>query len=115
MTDAKQIKDLVALYEKYGWTLRRVLLSAELRAALGTETAAIFGIAAIETSDINAAWFERRSQPGMAAWELRLISNDPFAVVEVRHDGEDDEDWEIRVAEAEDRVRQRSVIRHSGH
>ncbi len=50
----------------------------------------LFGDASVISSETDAIWFSRPSGIGREAWELRHLSNPPFALVEVFED-EDDE------------------------
>ncbi len=88
MISAGQIRAIINQYEKHGWTLRRVLLSTPAREYLGTDEI-VFGDALVFSAEIDAAWFSRPSTAG-EAWELRRLSDSPFAIIEVFD--EDDED-----------------------
>ncbi len=87
MIDERQIGEILAQYKKHGWSLRRVLLSASAKENL---PASLFGEVEIISSELDAAWFSRRSPEGREAWELRTLSTAPFALVEVFE--EDDEE-----------------------
>ena len=80
MIGEQAIIEILAQYEKHGWNLRRVLLSAEMLAKLSSP---IFGEAAIIASEINALWFSRASNNDCETWELRHLAAAPFALVEV--------------------------------
>lgn len=106
MMDAAYIKDIIALYKKHGWKLRRVLLSEPLRKDLSTVAADIFADAEVTASELDAAWFSRSSRPDCTAWEIRHLSETPFALLEVIDDNMDAEqsvkllrDTEIRMIE----------------
>jgi hypothetical protein len=78
MSERDLIREILATYEKHGWTLRRVLLTGDKQ-----KEAADFGFdrAIVETSAVNALWFSRPSQEkGREAWELRRISQLPYAL-----------------------------------
>lgn len=90
MIGERQIREILAQYAKHGWNLRRVLLSAE---TLRNLPAAVFGDAEVVSADIDAVWFARRADQGRETWELRRLSNTPFALVEVF---EDDDEEEVR-------------------
>jgi hypothetical protein len=83
MIDAGSINEIIALYTKHGWTLRRVLLSEPLRKKLSTAVAEIFGDSEVASSELDAAWFSRSSRPDCTAGEIRHLSENPFALVEV--------------------------------
>ena len=88
MTDAATVGDIIAQYEKHGWRLRRALLSDEGRSRF----AAVLPDVEDFDSDIDALWFSRRSRPDSEAWELRRLTNLPFALVAViRNDASEDE------------------------
>lgn len=91
MITAGQASEILKQYKKHGWTLRRVLLSAEMETALSKASESVFADVPVESSDIDAAWFSRPSAKGGEAWELRRLTGSPFALVEI-FDDEDDED-----------------------
>jgi len=81
MIDASAIKEIIALYKKHGWTLRRILLSAALEKNLSTGLREVFGDAEITPYLLDAAWFSRSSRPQSETWELRSLCAAPFAIV----------------------------------
>jgi hypothetical protein len=84
MISAEQIQEIISLYQKHGWNLRRVLLSDEFRVNLNEFLQPLFGGAEIVSSpDLNALWFSRASGKTGETWELRHLSAAPFALVEV--------------------------------
>ena len=83
MIDAAAIADILAIYTKHGWKLRRVLLSSELKASLTTSLQVLFGDTEIVSSPLDAAWFTRSSSAGSETWELRRLSITPFALLDV--------------------------------
>ena len=88
MIGEREVKEILAQYERHGWSLRRVLLSAENERNL---PAALFGQTEVVSSNLDALWFSRASSEGREAWELRHLSNTPFALVEV-FEADDEED-----------------------
>ncbi len=104
MIDAAAIGGIIALYRKHGWTLRRVLLSEPLQESLSTAAADIFGDAEVRASELDAAWFSRSSRPNCTAWEIRHLSETPFALVEVIDDHIDAEDAAEVFRDAETRM-----------
>ncbi len=82
MIDSKVIADIIAVYHKYGWILRRVLLTTELKKRLGTDTSQLFAGIKVIDADIDAAWFSRPPQAGGIAWEIRHFSDTPYALLE---------------------------------
>jgi hypothetical protein len=104
MIKAGQIAEILALYKKHGWTLRRVLLSDALRTGLADSLEQLFGAAEIRPSGIDAAWFSRRSKPEQEAWELRRLSEAPLALMEIFDLEDEDEIREETLAEVESRL-----------
>jgi hypothetical protein len=90
MIGATQIQEILTQYKKHGWTLRRVLLCAETQASFADSLANLFGDTPIILSELDAVWFSRPSGIGREAWELRRLSNAPFALVEVFEDDDDE-------------------------
>lgn len=105
MVDSKTVTEIVSLYRKHGWILRRVLLSEGLAARLEGQREEVFGRVEFRNSDIDAAWFSRSSKPGEDTWELRRLSSEAFALCEVFSDEDEEESREAAMAEMEDRLR----------
>lgn len=82
MIEENLIREILSQYKKHGWNLRRVLLLPETKENLFDSLEMLFGEAEIVFSEINAAWFERPSPKNRAAWELRHLSEIPFALFE---------------------------------
>ena len=99
------IEEILAVYQKHGWQLRRVLLRPESRA--GCEQLSLGGIAA-EEATIDALWFSRPSHQGREAWELRLIAENPYALFETFEADELEEEREDVRQEMEARMREYS-------
>lgn len=91
MIDGRKISEIFALYKRHGWLLRRVLLTPETRNLLAG--ANLFAPAEVFEADIDAAWFSRPSGAEREAWELRLLSENPYALLEIF---EADDDEEVR-------------------
>lgn len=100
MIDANEIGEILATYKKYGWVLRRVLLTAALKKNLGE----MFEGVSVYDGDIDAAWFSRPPQPGAIAWEIRHLSTAPYALLE--HLDETDVDFETALHAVEKRLRE---------
>lgn len=88
---ADEIQAIISLYEKHGWVLRRILLTEVLRKSLGDSLTGLFGQNEIVNADIDAAWFSRPSGHDKEAWELRRLSQTPYALFEV-FDSTDEEE-----------------------
>ncbi len=82
MIKAQTIAEILSLYQKHGWILRRVLLSDALKKSLDNSLKTLFGEVEIFSSELDGAWFSRVSAHG-EAWELRRLSDAPFALIEV--------------------------------
>ena len=90
MISAGQIQEILAQYNRYGWNLRRVLLSDRTNESLESSLSRLFGETQIISFEIDALWFSRASEKNGEAWELRRLSDVPFALLEI-FDPEDDE------------------------
>jgi hypothetical protein len=109
------IRSILNQYDRYGWKLRRVLLSDELQSRLGPGISMLFGPAVVEQSDIDAAWFSRASRGESVAWELRWFYELPFALLEVIGPDTDSNEVERILRETEDQLRERIKRRTPGH
>jgi hypothetical protein len=105
MIQAKQIAEILAQYERHGWSLRRVLLSDALRVRITSELPTLFGGAQIVSAKTDAAWFSRASANG-EAWELRRLAETPYALFEIFSDADDEEAREEAMREMENRLSQ---------
>lgn len=83
MIDIEAISEIVSLYKKHGWTLRRVLLCDDSKRQIAAAHAKLFGEIEARTSEIDALWFSRSSKPDSETWELRHLGRTPFALLEV--------------------------------
>src|SRR5215831_11837931 len=98
-------RQIVATYEKHGWKLRRLLL----RSLTDNERQQInesFPATTIVEAEIDAIWFARASHAGRDAWELRLISEQPYALFEAFEADETEADREEARQEIENRIRE---------
>ena len=98
-------KQIIATYGKHGWMLRRVLLRPQTHASVGPQSETLFAKAEIKESEVDALWFARNSHEGREAWELRLISETPYALFETFELDEAEEDREDLRLEMEARLR----------
>ena len=103
--------EVVALYSKHGWQLRRVLLKPETR-ALFDQSAALETISTTEAA-VDALWFSRPSHSGREAWELRLLSENPYALFETFEADESEEERDDVLLEMENRLREHVTIKQS--
>ena len=102
MIDADAILEVISIYQKHGWILRRVLLSSVLKERLANGKDAIFGDVSINESAIDAAWFSRPPKSGGVPWELRYLGDLPFALLE--NIDENDAEFENSLKAVESRL-----------
>ena len=98
-------QQIMATYEKHGWTLRRALLRPSTEQER-QQIAQAFPDAALINSEIDALWFARASHAGREAWELRLIAEQPYALFETFEADESEEDREDVRREMENKMRE---------
>lgn len=99
MIDISRFGETIATYMKYGWLLRRLLLSADSQTVLATSGEIIPTDIAIISNDFDAAWFSRPPQQGGVSWELRYLGNSPFALVEKVDEQAPDFEQSLKVVE----------------
>jgi len=100
MLSPEEIGQVIAQYEKHGWTLRRVLLSRPFAEDLSKT----FGKCPIFVTDFDALWFSRRSMPGSEAWELRRLTGAPFALIAVLDDAATEKEREEILRNVEENI-----------
>jgi hypothetical protein len=103
MIDSTAIGEIIRTYAKHGWILRRVLLTSKLRNALVVNIGELFGDVTITDCDcdcdIDAAWFSRPPANGEIAWEIRNLSETPFALLEYLDETADDFERSLHIVE----------------
>ncbi len=102
------ITEVVETYRKHGWQLRRVLLRPETHAELAAGSALgslSLAEAQIEEAAVDGLWFSRPSHEQREAWELRLLTENPFALFETFEKDETEEQREDMRREMEARLR----------
>ena len=97
-------REIIGMYKRHGWKLRRVLLRATTHEEF-KDAPNIFGDAPPVESDFDALWFARPSHAGREAWELRLIAEQPYALFEAFEADEGEEDRAEARLEMENRMR----------
>lgn len=105
MIDAAAVGEIIAQYEKHGWIPRRALLSAK---GLNAWKQAVGEIEILD-SDIDAIWFSRKSKPDTEAWELRRLSELPFALIAVVSVTADAEEVESTLSQVVEEMRERTI------
>jgi hypothetical protein len=106
MKISELIHEIVGVYQKHGWQLRRLLLRPGSRATLENETT-VSGVESEEAA-IDAVWFSRPSHQQREAWELRLLAENPYALFETFEADESEEEREDVRREMEARMREYS-------
>jgi hypothetical protein len=105
MDVSQLIEEIVGVYRKHGWQLRRVLLTASVRAQLRSPSE-LFKTAQVAESTVDALWFSRASHEEREAWELRLVSENPYALFETFEKDETEEQRDEMRSEMEARLRE---------
>jgi hypothetical protein len=104
------IKAIVEQYERFGWKLKQVLLTPELRAALGDQINDLFRGVKIRDAKIDAAWFTREAKHGGVAWELRALRETPFALIEVMDRDATQDDLDAMHSAVEQKLSERQPV-----
>ena len=68
----------------------------------------LFGEAEIVSSEINAVWFSRASTKKREAWEIRHLSEIPFALFETFEENVDEEILQESLSEMETRLKEKT-------
>lgn len=102
MLKKEALSDILSLYEKYGWQMRRVLLTEGAKGSLS----GMFDANILSDSDIDAVWFSRAAKNGGETWELRHLCETPYALLEVFDADEDEEVRDETLIEIQDRLKQ---------
>jgi hypothetical protein len=95
MSLLEQFREIIAAYGRHGWRLQRVLMRTATRAEVSDAIEGeLFEGASVEESSVDALWFARPSHAGREAWELRHVSDTPYALFETFEPDEAEEDRE---------------------
>lgn len=100
----ESVTAIIEQYAKHDWRLRRALLSPQTQRSLGGFFSAYHPETAIINGADDALWFSRRSLPDREAWELRRLTDSPFALVTVLEDSLTKDEKEALLAETEARM-----------
>jgi hypothetical protein len=103
MIDLNSIETIVAQYEKFGWSLRRILLKNEVLDRLIDNLSSQFKDIPIHAGVVDGLWFSRR-QGKAETWELRRLSGTPFALLDVIDVSIEGPEREAILAEVESRM-----------
>jgi len=115
MIDPTAVADIISLYKKHGWTIRRLLVSPELEKALRSIRADLPAGVETRSSDMNCAWFSRSSNAERETWELRLLEATPFALLEVLSMAATEAEREEALTGVEEKMREFKSRRSRGH
>ena len=102
MKSADLFTELMAMYRKHGWQLRRVLLRPETRVELQSQ---LPDELAVREATFDALWFSRPSHNNREAWELRLLAQTQYALFETFESDETEEERDDLRLEMEARMR----------
>lgn len=89
MTHLAAVREIVAVYERNQWILRRFALRGETRRQLEPAISEAYPTIPIADSATDAAWFSRRPDPGSAVWEIRHLGETPYALLTGLDDSQD--------------------------
>ena len=105
MNQADLFREIIATYRKHGWRLERVLVRREISAEVGAQLQSSGQNPRIGEALVDALWFARSSNGGREAWELRLVAESPYALLETFEADECEEAREEVRCEMEARLR----------
>jgi len=106
MKTAGLFMELVATYRKHGWELRRALLQSTTVAELEAQEAQLLDGVVVQEAPVEALWFSRPSHNKRDAWELRLLTQTPYALFETFEPDETEEERDEVRLEMEARMRE---------
>ena len=105
MNQTDLFKEIIATYRKHGWQLKRVLVRREISAEVREQIQANGESPQIAEALVDAMWFARPSYGGREAWELRLVADLPYALLETFEADDAEEAREEKRREIEERLR----------
>jgi hypothetical protein len=106
MKKAGLFLETVATYRKHGWELRSALLQPETRAEFDPQESQLLNDIVVRDEQFDALWFSRPSHANREAWELRLLTQTPYALFETFEEDETEEDRADVKLEMEARMRE---------
>jgi hypothetical protein len=106
MPPLELFKEIIETYQRHGWELKRVLLKPATRSELTKPAAGLFNEASLIEAEIDALWFARPSHGAREAWELRLVAEQPYALLEAFESDESEEEREEARLEMEHLMRE---------
>lgn len=105
MRNAGLFMEVVAKYRQFGWELRSALLQPATLSELETQAPELLESLPVREAEFDALWFSRPSHQNREAWELRLLSQTPYALFETFEPEETEEQREEFKQEMEARMR----------
>jgi hypothetical protein len=102
MKSADLFTELMAIYRKHGWQLRRALLRPETRVELQS---VLPDDLVVKEAEFDGLWFSRPSHNNREAWELRLLAQTQYALFETFEADETEEERDDARLEMEARMR----------
>ena len=105
MRNAGLFMDLLATYRKHVWQLRGLLLQPATRSELDAQEPELLKDLAVREAEVDALWFSRPSHQNREAWELRLLSQIPYALFETFEPDETEEERDDVKREMEAQMR----------
>ena len=105
MKKADLFAELLATYERHGWSLRAALLRPETVVELRQSRGDLLQSINVKDSTVDAMWLSRPSHQNREAWELRLLSETQYALFETCEADETEEQREEMRQELEARLR----------
>jgi len=97
--------EVVATYRKHGWELRSALLQPATHSEFHAEEAELLKNIPVRDATFDALWFSRPSHNQREAWELRLLTQIPYALFETFEEDESEEERQDVKQEMEARMR----------
>lgn len=109
--DQKSVEEIIRQYERNGWGLRRVLITPARSGEFSSLSA--LGVPVNAAAELDALWFSRARADGRVAWEIRHLSDLPYAIVEVLDGMIDDDNLEKALSSAEQKMKE-ALFRRMG-
>lgn len=78
MMSVSAVEEVIALYSRHGWELRRLLSQSRDVKLIADKYRDVI----VADFAIDAAWFARPRRLGPVAWEIRYLGKPPFALLE---------------------------------
>ena len=102
MIHTEAVEAIVEQYRRFGWQLRRILLTPE-NTNVSEFIKSRFPDVSVEQHEIDALWFSRANR-GAETWELRRLTGPPFALVQVINADTPDSEREGALRSTENRL-----------